>query len=334
MGSDMQRRDFITLLGSVAAAWPLPVQAQGPSHLRRIGAMMPEAENTIESQARKAAFEQALSELGWKSGQTIAIDYRWSISNLERARAATTELLRLNPHLILAVATPAAKAAQEATRTLPIVFIGVSEPVAQGIVNSLARPGGNITGFTNLEPTFGEKLIELLKEVAPTVNHAGIIFNPDTAPYAPSFARSAEVASPKMLVKIDTLIVRTPAEIENAILKIASEPGGGLVFPPDTYTGNNSKLIVESATRHYLPAIYSLKYFTTDGGLAFYGIDVAQLFRQAAGYVDRIMKGEKPAELPAQQPTKYELVINLKAARAIGLTVPPTLLSRADEVIE
>jgi putative tryptophan/tyrosine transport system substrate-binding protein len=236
--------------------------------------------------------------------------------------------------LILAVATPAAKAAQEATRTIPIVFIGVSEPVAQGILMSLARPGGNITGFTNLEPTFGEKLLELLKEIAPTVNHAGVIFNPNTAPFAPSFARSAEAASAKKEVKMDTMIVRTPAEIENAILKIASEPGGGLIFPPDTYTGNHSKLIVELATRHSLPAIYGLKYFAMDGGLAFYGVDVAEQFRRAAGYVDRIMKGEKPAELPAQQPTKYELFINLKAAQAIGLTVAPQLLGRADEVIE
>ncbi len=330
----MQRREFIVGLGGVAAARPLSAQAQGPNRLRRIGAMMPEAESTIESQTRKTAFEKALSELGWKSGRTIAIDYRWVVSDLERARAATAELLGLNPDLILAVATPAAKAAQAATRTVPIVFIGVSEPVAQGIVTSLARPGGNITGFTNLEPTFGEKLIELLKEMAPAVNHVGFIFNPSTAPYAPLFARSAEAASPRMQIKMDNMIVSTPTEIESAMVKIASEPGGGLVFPPDTYTGNLSKLIVEFATRRSLPAIYSLKFFATDGGLAFYGIDVAEEFRRAAGYVDRIMKGEKPAELPAQQPTKYELVINLKAAHAIGLTIAPTLLSRADTVIE
>lgn len=330
----MRRREFIVGLGGVAAAWPLSAQAQEPNRLRRIGAMMPEAESTAESQARKTAFEQALSELGWKPARTIAIDHRWAVSDLERARAATAELLGLNPNLILAVATPAAKAAQAATRTVPIVFIGVSEPVAQRIVTSLARPGGNITGFTNLEPTFGEKLIELLKEMAPAVKHAGFIFNPSTAPYVPLFARSAEAASTRMQIKIDTMIVSTPAEIEDAIVKIASESGGGLVFPPDTYTSNFSKLILELATRRSLPAIYSLKFFATDGGLAFYGVDVVEQFRRAAGYVDRIMKGEKPAELPAQQPTKFELVINLKAAQAIGLTVAPTLLSRADEVIE
>jgi len=330
----MRRREFIVGLGGVATAWPLSAQAQGPNRLRRIGAMMTHAENTTESQARKTVFEQALSELGWKSGRTIAIDYRWSVGDLERARAATAELLGLNPDLILASATTAARAAQAATRTIPIVFIAVSEPVRQGIVTSLARPGGNITGFTNLESTFGEKLVELLKEIAPAVNRAGFIFNPNTAPNAPLFARSAEAASPRMQVKIDTMSVSTPTEIENAIVKVASEPGGGLVFPPDTYTASHSNLIVELATRHSLPAIYSLKYFATDGGLAFYGIDVVEQYRRAAGYVDRIMKGEKPADLPVQNPTKYELVINLKAAHAIGLTVAPTLIARADEVIE
>ena len=295
---------------------------------------MTHAESTAESQTRKTAFEQAMSELGWKSGRTIAIDYRWAVGDVERARAATAELLGLNPDLILASATTAARAAQAATRTIPIVFIAVSEPVTQGIVTSLARPGGNITGFTNLESTFGEKLVELLKEIAPAVNHAGFIFNPNTAPNAPLFARSADAASPRMQVRIDAMSVSTKTEIENAIAKVASEPGGGLVFPPDTYTASRSNLIVELATRRSLPAIYSLKYFATDGGLAFYGIDVVEQFRRAAGYVDRIMKGEKPADLPVQNPTKYELVINLKAAHAIGLTVAPSLLGRADEVIE
>jgi putative ABC transport system substrate-binding protein len=295
---------------------------------------MPEAESFGESQARKAAFEQTLSKLGWRLGRTLAIDYRWAVSDTERARIATAELLALTPDLILAVATPATRAAQQATRIVPIVFVAVSEPVSQGIVASLAHPGGNATGFTNLEATFGAKWLEMLKEIAPNVTHAAILFNPEASPYAGSFARAAEAAAPKFEVKAETIAVRGPAQIEAAIARVASEPGGGLIFPTDTHTAAHAKLILELSERHRLPAIHGLKFIAAEGGLASYGIDLVDLFRGAAGYIDRILKGEKPANLAVQQPTKYEMVINLKAAKAIGLTIAPVLLARADEVIE
>jgi putative ABC transport system substrate-binding protein len=329
-----KRREFMTLLGGAVAAWQLPARAQEPGRSRRIGALMAEAEDAAESRTRKAAFEEGLSQLGWKPGRTIAIDYRWAVYDLERGRVASAELLELNPDLLLTAGTSATKAALLATRTIPIVFAGVSEPVSQGIVASLSHPGGNATGFTYLEPTLGTKWLELVKEIAPSVARVGILFNPDTAPYAMPVARATEVAAPRFAVKPETIAVRSAAEIEAAIVRIASEPGGGVVFPPDTYTSHNSKLIIELCERYRLPAIYSLKFMATAGGLAFYGVDIVDEFRAAADYVDRIMKGKKPADLAVQQPTKYELVLNLKTAKALGLTVPHSLLVAADEVIE
>jgi putative ABC transport system substrate-binding protein len=322
------------LIGGAVAAWQLPARAQEPGRSRRIGALMAEAEDAAESRARKTAFEEGLSQLGWKPGRTVAIDYRWAVYDLERGRVASAELLGLNPDLLLTAGTPATKAALQATRTIPIVFAGVSEPVSQGFVASLAHPGGNATGFTNLEPTLGTKWLELIKEIAPSVARVGILFNPDTASVTMPLARATEVAAPRFAVKPETIAVRSAAEIEAAIVRIASEPGGGVVFPPDTYTANNSKLIIELCERYRLPAIYGLKFIATAGGLAFYGVNLVDEFRAAADYVDRIMKGKKPADLAVQQPTKYELVLNLKTAKALGLTVPHSLLVAADEVIE
>jgi ABC-type uncharacterized transport system substrate-binding protein len=330
----LKRRDFITLLGGALVARPVAAHAQGPNRILRVGALMPEPESYPESRARMTAFEQALSKLGWTVGQNLMIDYRWEISNFDRGRTATTELLALVPDAILAVATPATLAAKAATGTIPIVFVAVSEPVAQGIVASLAHPGGNLTGFTNLEATFGAKWLELLKEIAPQVTRVATIFNPDAAPNMIPFARSIEVAAPQFAVGVATAHVHGPAEIEAAITKLAGEPQGGFILIPDPYTAGHRKLIVDLAMRHRLPAIYGLKYFAAEDGLAFYGIDIIDLFKKAAVYVDRILKGAKPADLPAQQPTQFQLVINLRAARRIGLDVPPTLLARADEVIE
>jgi putative ABC transport system substrate-binding protein len=330
----VRRRDFITLIGGTATGWPLAARAQNPQRMRRIAAMMPEPENLAESQARRQAFEQAMSQLGWLPGRSIAIDYRWAVGNAESARTAIKELLELSPDVVLAVATPAAKTAQATTKTLPVVFIGVSEPVTQGIVPSLAHPGGNITGFTNLEPSFGAKLMELLKEMAPSIDHVAILFNPGTAPFAPSFARAAEAAAMGFAIGAEIIALQKPADIEAAVAKVASEPQGGLIFPPDTFTSPYVKQITELSAHYRLPAVYSLKYFPPEGGLASYGIDVVDQFRRAASYVDRILKGENPADLPVQQPVKFELILNLKTAKALGLTLSPTLLATADEVIE
>ena len=324
----------ISLIGGATAAWPLAVHGEGSARVRRVGALMSLPESYPESQAWMMAFQQGLSKLGWTIGRNLMIDYRWEISTVDRARTATAELLALTPDAILALGTPAALATKSATGTVPIVFVGVSEPVSRGIVASLAHPGGNLTGFTNLEATLGAKWLELLKEIAPRVMRVATIFNPNSTPYATPFARSIEVAAPQFAVQVVTIHVHGPAEIEAAITKLAGEPQGGFILPPDTHTAGHSELIVDLAMRHRLPAIYSLQFFTAEGGLAFYGIDIIDLVKKAAGYIDRILKGAKPTDLPVQQPTKFELVVNLKAAKALGLTLSPTLLALADEVLE
>jgi putative ABC transport system substrate-binding protein len=330
----MRRRDFITLLGGAAVAWPLTTHAQQAERVRRIGVLIVLSENDSQSQGRITAFQQGLEKLGWTVGRNLAIDYRWGVSDPERARAATAELLSLAPDLILANALSAARGAQQATRTVPIVFTGVSEPVAQGLVASLARPGGNTTGFTNLEPSVGGKWLELLKEIAPRVTRVAVIFNPASASIAAQFVRSVESAGVKLGLETVEARVHELAEIEAVVTRLGREPGVGLIFPPDTFTGFHHKLIVELAARYRLPAIYPFQYFAAAGGLVSYGSDVTDQFRRAASYVDRIFRGEKPADLPVQQPTKFEFVINLKTAASLGLSVPQTLLVAADEVIE
>jgi putative ABC transport system substrate-binding protein len=329
----MKRREFIALVGGTAV-WPLAGRAQQGDRRRRIGVLMTNGEGETENQSRVQAFQQTLAKLGWTVGRNVQIDYRWGINDIERAKRASAELLALAPDLIVATASSAAVGAKSTTSTIPIVFISVSEPVAQGIVASLARPGGNATGFSNLEPSFGAKWLELLKEIAPNVMRVATIFNPDTAPYVVPFSRSVEAAAPNFAVEVETVNVHGLAEVEAAIARLARAPHAGLILPPDPGTAAQYKPIVELAARHRLPAIYGLKFFAIGGGLASYGTDIVDLFRKAAGYVDRILKGEKPAELPVQQPTQFELVINLKAAKAIGLDVPPLLLARADTVIE
>lgn len=329
----MRRREFLGVLGGTAA-WPVVARAQQARTPVRIGVMMPEAESAAESVARKATFEQALAQLGWNPTSSMAIDYRWVVNGPDSAARATDELLALKPDVIVAVATPAARAAYKAVHTIPVVFVAVSEPVSQGIVASLARPGGNLTGFSNLEDTLGAKWLELLKEIAPSVKHVGIIFNPDSAPFAVPIANATVAVAPKFELKAESIPLRGPDQVEAAIARVAAETGGGLMFLPDPHTSNLVRLIVGLCEHYKLPAVYGLKLMVAEGGLLSYGIDLVEIFRDAARYVDRILKGEKPANLPVQQPTKYELVINLKAARAIGLAIAPTLLVRADSVIE
>jgi ABC-type uncharacterized transport system substrate-binding protein len=330
--SQWKRREFFKILGG-AAAWPHAALAQQPERSMRIGVLMVLAENDPQSHARVAALQQGLEKLGWTVGRNLAIDYRWGVSDVEQARAVASELLSLAPDLIVANAVSAARGAKLATRTVPIVFTGVSEPVTQGFVASLARPGGNITGFTNFEPGIGGKWVELLKEIAPVMRIV-VMFNPASTSAAEQFIRSIEVAAAKFRLETIEARVHEAAEIEPVLTKLGHEPGFGLVLPPDSFTGFHHKLIIELAGRFRLPAIYPFRYFADAGGLISYGPDVTDQFLRAAGYVDRIFRGEAPGDLPVQQPTRFELVINLKTARALGIDVPPTLLASANEVIE
>ena len=329
----MRRREFITLLGGAAAAWPLAARAQQPGEIRRIGALMPFAKDDREDQLRRAALQHSLQQLGWFEGRNIHIEYRWFGGEPARARAMGRELLELKSELIVAAGTPGLAALAQETRTVPVVFVAVSDPVGQGFVASLARPGGNATGFTFLEFSVIGKLLEVLKQIAPSVARVALPFNPDTLSNVP-FLRWVQTAAPSLAIELITAPIRSTGELEAALAQLAREPRSGLVFLPDPFTNFHRDLIVGLAARHRLPAAYTQRPFVTAGGLLSYGVEITDLYRRAASYVDRILNGEKPADLPVQQPTKYELVINLKTAKALGLEVPPSLLARADEVIE
>jgi putative ABC transport system substrate-binding protein len=329
----MRRREFITLIGGAATAWPLAARAQQRAErMRRVGVLMMYAEGDRAGQIRAMAFQQGLERRGWTAGRNVQIDFRWGTGDVEWARGVTTELLKLAPDVILANSSPAVRAALPASRSVPIVFIA-GEPMAQGYVASLARPGGNVTGFSVLEPTVGAKQLGLLKEIAPGVTRVAVMFNPDNAAAA-LLSNPAIAAARSLGVEGIAAPVQTPAEIEAAMTKLGREPGGGLIFPPDPSLAAHRKLIVELAARERLPAVYSLRLFPAEGGLMSYGVDIPELFRQAAGYVDRIFRGEKPADLPVQQPTRFEMIVNRGTAKALGLIVPNTLLVSADEVIE
>jgi putative tryptophan/tyrosine transport system substrate-binding protein len=330
----MGRRQFLALLAGAAAAWPLAVRAQQPDRVRRIGVLGVPIESDPQSQRRAAAFREGLEKLGWTVGRNLQVDYRWGISDDEQARSGAAELLRLAPDLVLANSPPAVRAMQQAAPTMPIVFVAVSEPVSLGLVASLAHPGGNTTGFTNLEPSVAGKWLELLKGINPRTARVALMFSPDGSPLAPLFFRSMEAAAPKFAVDTVMVPVHELAETEVAMTELGRESGCGLIFPPDTFTTAHHKAIVELAARYQLPAIYAFQYFAAAGGLVSYGPDVVDQFRRAAAYVDRILRGERAGDLPVQQPTKFELVINIKTAKALGLTVPTSLLARADEVIE
>jgi ABC-type uncharacterized transport system substrate-binding protein len=328
----MNRRQFIRFVGGGAATWPLAAQAQPPARIREIAIWMGR-QNDVEGQRHATAFREGLQALGWIAGRNIRTDYRWVTGDIDRARMAK-EIVEQRPDLIVVETTPGVAALALESRTIPIIFVNVSDPVGGGFVLSLARPGGNITGFMSNEPTLGGKWPELLKEIAPAVVQAGFLFNPATAPYAEPFLRHAEIAGRSLGMEVTGSRVRNDFEIEQAIAMISSKVGGGLIVLPEATTNARYEVIIAGAARHRVPAIYAYRYQAMGGGLMSYGVDIADLFRSAAQYVDRIFRGENTAELPVQAPTRFRLVVNLITAKALGLTVPTTTLLRADEVIE
>jgi putative ABC transport system substrate-binding protein len=330
----MKRREFITLLGGAAAAWPLAARAQQPEQVRRVGVLMSTGADDPESQVRLVAFGQGLQQAGWTVGRNVQMDTRWASGDTARLRRYTAELLALSPDVIVVGgrATSVVREAQQAGSGIPIVIVQAVDPVGAGYVASLRRPGGNITGFTQLEYTLSGKWLQLLKEVVPGTTRAAVLREPGTAGIGQWAVIQAAASSLAVeLIPVDT---RDPAEIERGVSAFAREPNGGLIVVVSSMATVHRELIIALAAKYSLPAVYPYRYFATGGGLVSYGPDLIDQYRLAAGYVDRILKGEKPADLPVQAPTKYELVINLKTARALGLDVPPTLLARADEVIE
>ena len=328
----LRRREFIAALGG-AAAWPLAGYAQQPEHTRRIGVLIAFRENDPDTQAYVTAFAQALARLGWIEGKNIRIDYRFAAGDPTLFKSHATELIGLSPDAILASTPPAVAALREQTRTIPIVFL-LGDPVELGFVQSLARPGGNITGFSAYDAPMMGKWLQLLKEVAPSVTRVAVIFNPDTALSAPSFNRAIQAAAPSFAITVTLAPVHDDAAIEEAIGAQAREPEGGLISLPNSFNTTHRDVIIAAATRHRLPLMGSGDAWPRAGALMSYSFDTVDLFAQAASYIDRILKGASPADLPVQQPTKYSLVINLKTAKALGLTVPPGMLDLADEVIE
>jgi putative ABC transport system substrate-binding protein len=327
------RRAFITLLGG-AAAWPLAARAQQGERVRRIGVLMAASADDSEYQARMAAFQQALALLGWTDGRNLRVDIRWATTNADEIRRHATELVALAPDVILAATgTTTVAPLLQATRTVPIVFVIVIDPVGAGFVSSLARPGGNATGFLMFEYGLAAKWLDLIKEMAPSVTRVAVLRDPSIASGIGQFG-AIQSAAPSLRMETSPINVRDTGEIERGIADFARAPNGGLIVTSSPEASYHRDLIVTLAARHRLPAVYASRYLVADGGLISYGPDIIDQFRRAAGYVDRILKGEKPADLPVQAPTKYELSVNLKTAKALGLTVPDTLLARADEVIE
>jgi putative ABC transport system substrate-binding protein len=330
----MQRREFITLLGASTFAWPLAARAQQATGVRRVAFLHPLAENDAEAQARVIAFRVGLESLGWTENRNIRIEHRYSGGDLGRIRAYATELVHSAPGLIVGSGTPIVAALKEATSTIPIVFNLVNDPVGQGFVASLSRPGGNITGFSFIDFPLIGKWLEMIKEIAPGVRHIALMFNPDTTPFYPAFLHELEAANKSLAVELSASPVHDEVEVEAAITALAREPGGGLIAAPDAFINNHRRAIMTLTQRHRLPAIYGFRQFAREGALISYGPDSADIVRRSAGYVDRILKGERPTDLPVQAPTKYELVINLKTAKALGIDVPLHLQQIADEVIE
>jgi ABC-type uncharacterized transport system substrate-binding protein len=329
----MKRREFITLLGGAAAAWPLAAYAQQPERMRRIGVLMPMADDNPEGRARIAAFLQGLQQWGWTVGGNVRIDIRWATANADGIRRHAAELAALAPDVILAFGASAVGPMLQATRTVPIVFPVAADPVGAGFVDSLARPGGNATGFLGFEYGLSGKWLALLKEIAPSVTRAAVIRDPAITAGIGQFAAIQSVA-PLVGVEVSALNVRDAGEIERAVTAFARSANGGLIVTGSALSNAHRDLLIALAAQHKLPAVYWDRAAVAAGGLISYASDYVDQFRRAAGYVDRILKGENPADLPVQQPTKYELVINLKAAKALGLEVPPMLLARSDQVIE
>jgi putative tryptophan/tyrosine transport system substrate-binding protein len=329
---DVGRRQFITLLGGAAAVWPLAARAQQRERVRRVGVLMPFTADDPEGQARLLAFAQGLQQTGWAVGSNLRIDARWAAGDAEHNRKDAAELLALAPDVIVANSSPELRSLLQATHDLPIVFANVPDPVGLGFVASLPRPGGNVTGFTSFEFGQSAKWLELLREIAPRVTRAAVLLNREVASSMAELGAIQAVA-PSFGVEVSSIDLRDAGAMERAITAFARAPNGGLITT-GAGSGARRELIITLAARYLLPAVYPFPFHVTSGGLISYGPDVTHNYRLAAGYVDRILKGEKPAELPVQAPTKYELVINLKTAKALGIEVPPTLLARADEVIE
>jgi putative ABC transport system substrate-binding protein len=327
------RRDFITLLGGAAVAWPLAARAQQSERMRRIGVLVNLPADDPQAQVRNAALLQGLQELGWTVGRNLRIDYRWGAGNADNVRKFAAELVALAPDVILAPGTSTLEPLLQATRAVPIVFVHTADPVGAGFVQSLARPGGNATGFINMEYAISGKWLELLKQIAPRVTRAAVLRDPTLTSSTAQFAAIQAVA-PSLGVEVSPVNARNAGDMEHGLAAVARSVNGGLIVTATGAAVRHRDLIIARASQHKLPAVYPDRYFVTVGGLISYGPDLTEQYRQAAGYIDRILKGEKPADLPVQQFTKVELILNLKTARALGLTVPLTLLGRADEVIE
>ena len=327
----MRRREFITLVGGATAAWPLAARAQ--ERMRHIGVLMGLAEDDPDTKARLAAFRQGLEKRGWSEGRNVRIDYRYSPAGAQ-AQVLAKELVASQPDVIFTNTTPSTAALQRESRTVPIVFAAVADPIGSGFIASLPRPGGNITGVMLYEASVTGKWLAMLKEMAPRLERAAFVINPKTAPYYNYYLRAAESLSPPLGIKVVPSLVENVADIERTIEAFARTPNGGLLLPPDANTNVHRDLIITLAARYRLPAVYFLPNFVAAGGLMSYGADSVDMNRQAASYVDRILRGDKPADLPVQAATKFETIVNLKTAKALGLTVPPGLLVAADEVIE
>ena len=335
MPINIERRQFISAIGG-AAVWPLAARAQQPKRMRRIGVLNGAADDPA-GRALFGTFVQGLQDAGWVGGRNVEIETRWAAGDFDQFHKYASELVALEPVVILAATTPAVTALQQASRTVPIVFVAVSDPIGSGFVESFSRPGGNITGFTIFEATVGGKWLGLLKEIAPSIKHVSMLFNPETANAGASggiYLSSIEAAAHVQNIELIVSPVHNPADIDDVLAAIAQSPDGGLIVMPNAFTDANRERIVALAARFRIPTVYPSVIFVKGGGLLCYASDVTDMFRRAASYVDRILKGEKPANLPVQEPIKFELAVNLKTAKTLGLTVPTTLLTIADEVIE
>jgi putative ABC transport system substrate-binding protein len=327
---NIRRRELITLLGGAAAAWPLAARAQQSERVRNIAFLMT---GRVNAQLRMETIQQGLQKLGWTQGRNVRMEYRWAVADPAKVREFAKELVDQRPDVVVVQGSTAVQAVLRETSTIPVVFWQVVDPVGQGFVRSAARPGGNVTGFSNFIDSMGGKWLALLKEIAPDIVRVALVANPDTTPYV-VFLRSVEGAAPRLGIELISGLVRSTGELEGAISAQGHSPGGALVILPDVFTATHRELIIQLAAHHRLPAIYAFRFFPTSGGLISYGVDADEPFRQVPAYVHRILQGERPSDLPVQEPTKFELVINLKTAKALGLTVPPSLLATADEVIE
>jgi putative ABC transport system substrate-binding protein len=330
----VRRRDILTFLGVAAVSWPLAARGQQTARVRQIGVLMGQSPSDAGAQAELATFRRRLAALGWVEGRNVHLELRWAGGDTALARAFAKELVASNPDLLMGRSTPTTAALKQETSTIPIVFVNVAEPIESGFVQTLARPGSNITGLTNFEGSIGGKWLQLLKECDPRMTRVAVIYNPRTAPFAGAFLRSIQSAAPKLALEVTAMPVGSEAEITAALTTFSQQPGAGLVAIPDSFTLEHRQSIISLCAQARLPALYANLVATPDGGLLAYAVDTRTLFHRAASYVDRILRGAKPSELPVEQPSHFELSINLKTAKALGLDIPATLIARADEVIE